>query len=66
MSRSDYKPYDYFHPEDPFEAPTGFVSEVKDFHAGVSYMIYKSFGNCSASFISRDISGKVLFLNNFL
>jgi hypothetical protein len=41
VARSDYKPYDYFHVHDPFEAPYGFVSEIKDFAASVSYMIYK-------------------------
>ena len=54
-TRTDYKPYDFNHIVDPFEANTGFVSEVKDFHSGVSYITYKEFGNCSASFIHKDV-----------
>ena len=59
VSRSDYKPFDIYHPQDPFEAPTGFVSEVKDFHASVSYKILKETGNCSVAFIERDVMGDV-------
>jgi len=59
VARSDYKPYDYFHVHDPFEASYGFVSEIKDFAASVSYMIYKDFGNCSVNFIERDVMGDV-------
>jgi hypothetical protein len=59
VTRTDYKPYDYHHITDPFEAPTGFVSEIKDFHSGISYITYKDFGNCTAKFISRDVSGDV-------
>ena len=59
VARSDYKPYDYFHVQDPFGSPTGFVSEIKDFHALVSYKIYKDFGNCSVRFVERDLMGDV-------
>ena len=59
VSRSDYKPFDFYHPQDPFESPSGFVSDVKDFHAGVSYKIYKETGNCSVAFIEPDLLGDV-------
>ncbi|XP_059085221.1 uncharacterized protein LOC131882163 isoform X2 [Tigriopus californicus] len=54
ITRSDYKPVDPSNPNNPFDGATGFVSEVKDFTSGISYVTRLDSGECHLRKISSE------------
>ena len=55
----DYKPIDTSFPNDPFASSSNFVSEVKDFKAGIVYRTDSRYGNCTPSVVGFDPTGDV-------